>query len=297
MSGMLTEVDPKLGEEPMLDDSAFSESTQDDTRELCAALSYGVSLPPLLIVESDMFDIPVSAFVDHHVFKVDCDHLDIIDDLYANFCSIPESRFVCISDTKIKQYSVGCDYSLLFKKNHWDDFLDLFKPKKKDCKLHDLDHLDQSELNITAMFTYGDMEIPQQPHIDYSWDALLLNNRKRRGILVHKGSKGGLKQGFMPYTLHMPLTPEGSYVYIWFGRGLSCPIHIRYGHILCLSGDVVHCGGLPNLPNGLSHTGNRYKRLHFYFLTNAGDLPDNTIFCTNYDGISFAKDHLHLPVE
>jgi len=108
-----------------------------------------------------MFDISVSTFVDHRVFKVDCDRLDIIDDLYANFCSIPESRFVCISDTKIKQYSVGCNYSLLFKKNHWDDFLDLFKPKKKDCKLHDLDHLDHSELYITAMFTYGDMEIPQ----------------------------------------------------------------------------------------------------------------------------------------
>jgi hypothetical protein len=108
------------------------------------------------------------------------------------------------------------------------------------------------------MFTYGDLKIPQRPHIDYSWDVLLLNNRRRRGILIDKGSKGGIKQGFMPYTLHMPLTPEGSYVYIWFRRGLSCPIHIRYGHILCLSGDVVHCGGLPTLPNGLSHTGNAF---------------------------------------
>ena len=234
------EVDPKLGEKPMLEssftgitqgysdhpvsssflndnDSEFSESIKDDTQQLCAALSDGVSLPPLLIVESDMFDISVSTFVYHRVFKVDCDHLDIIDDLYANFCSIPESRFVCISDTKIKQYSVGRDYSLLFKKNHRDDFLDLFKPKEKDCKLHDLDHLDRSELYITAMFTYGNMEIPQRPHIDYSWDVLLLDNRRRRGVVVDKGSKGGLKQGFMPDTLHMPLTPaEGSYVYIWF---------------------------------------------------------------------------------
>jgi hypothetical protein len=195
------EIDPKLGEEPMLGDTLISESTLDDTRELCAALSDGVSLPPLLIVEPDMFDISVSTFDDHRVFKVDCDHLDIIDDLYANFCSIPESRFVCISDTKIKQYSVGCDYSLLFKKNHWDDLLDLFKPKKKDCKLHDLDHLDRSELYITAMFTYGDMEIPQWPHIDYRWDFLLLDNRRRRGVLVDKGSKGGLKQGFICLTL------------------------------------------------------------------------------------------------
>jgi len=146
------EVDPKLGEEPTLDDTLISESTLDDTRELRAALSDGVSLPPLLIIESDMFDISVSTFVDHRVFKVDCDRLDIIDDLYANFCSIPESRFVCISDTKIKQYSVGCDYSLLFKKNHWDDFLDLFKPKKKDCKLHDLDHLDRSESQVVLEY-------------------------------------------------------------------------------------------------------------------------------------------------
>jgi len=296
------EVDPKLGEKPTLEssftgimqgysdhpvssaflndnDSEFSESTKDDTQQLCAALSDGLSLPPLLIVDSDMFDISVSTFVDHRVFKVDCDHLDIIDNLYANFCSIPESRFVGISDTKIKQYSVGCDYSLLFKKNHWDDFLDLFKPKKKDCKLHDLDHLDHSKLYITAMFTYGDMEIPQWPHINYSWDVLLLDNRRRRGVVVDKGSKGGLKQGFMPDTWHMPLTPaEGSYVYTWFRRGLSCPIHIQYGHILCLSGDAMRCGGLPTLPNGLSYTGNRYERLHFYFLTNAGDLLDNTIF-------------------
>jgi hypothetical protein len=93
------EVDPKLGEEPTLDDTLLSESTLDDTRELRAALSDGVSLSPLLIVESDMFDISVSTFVDHRVFKVDCDRLDIIDDLYANFCSIPERRFVCISDT------------------------------------------------------------------------------------------------------------------------------------------------------------------------------------------------------
>ncbi len=82
---------PKLGEEPTLDDTLLSESTLDDTWELCAALSDGVSLPPLLIVESDMFDISVSTFVDHRVFKVDCDCLDIIDDLYANFCSIPEN--------------------------------------------------------------------------------------------------------------------------------------------------------------------------------------------------------------
>jgi hypothetical protein len=75
------EVDPKLGEEPTLDDTVFSESTPDDTRELCATLSDGVSLLPLLIAESDMFDISVSTFVDHRVFQADCDCLDIIDDL------------------------------------------------------------------------------------------------------------------------------------------------------------------------------------------------------------------------
>jgi hypothetical protein len=118
----LEEVDPKLSEEPMLEssftrimqgysdhqlsfafhndnDSEFSESTQDDTWQLRAALSNGVSLRPLLIVKSDMFDISVSTFVDHCVFKVDCDCLDIIDNLYANFCSIPERRFVGISGT------------------------------------------------------------------------------------------------------------------------------------------------------------------------------------------------------
>lgn len=126
------------------------------------------------------------------------------------------------------------------------------------------------------------MEMPQWPHVDYSWKVLLIYSRRRHGFQVDQGSKGDLKHGCMPYTLYMPLTPDGSYPYIWFGQDLSCPIHIRYGHILCLRGDVVHWRALPTLPNGVDHARNKYEHLHFYFPTNAVDLPDNNIFCQYY---------------
>jgi hypothetical protein len=58
----------------------------------------------------------------------------------------------------------------------------------------------------------------------------------------------------------------------------------------------VHCGGLPPVEDGITHDGMKYERLHFYFLTNAADLPDNSIFCDNYDGVLFVKDHFHHPL-
>jgi hypothetical protein len=58
----------------------------------------------------------------------------------------------------------------------------------------------------------------------------------------------------------------------------------------------VHYGGLLPTKDGVSHAGVKYECLHYYFLTNAADLPDNIIFCDNYDGISFVKDHYHHPL-
>jgi hypothetical protein len=129
--------------------------------------------------------------------------------------------------------------------------LDAFKSKGRDCKLHQLDHLDLSEVYATAMYNYGDIVKTQQPHVDYSWEVLLLDSKRSwHGLRLQHCS--GLKGGYIPYaSMHMPLTPEGSYIFVWFGRGQSCPIFVRYDHILCLRGDVVHCGGLPPLGNGV----------------------------------------------
>jgi hypothetical protein len=57
----------------------------------------------------------------------------------------------------------------------------------------------------------------------------------------------------------------------------------------------VPCGGSSTLPSGVNHAGNKYECLNFSFLTNPACLLDSNIFCNDYDGISFAKDHVHHP--
>jgi len=100
----------------------------------------------------------------------------------------------------------------------------------------------------------------------------------------------GLKHGNMPYTGHMPLSSEGSYIYVWPGPGQSVCIHIRYGSILFMRGDIVHCGGTPK--NGFC-ADKKYPRLHFYLLTSPADHPNNNVFYYGYDGEPFDKDHYH----
>ncbi len=251
-------------------------------------------LPPPVIVESSSLMLGLSNVADHRLFVLEFERLDIIDMVYSKFSHLPGSRFETIAGTKISQFSLGRQYSLLFENAQWNTFLDTFKVKgKSNSLLHQLDHLDFNEVYVTALCNHGTMAKPQRPHVDYSWEVLLLGSRRRRTTAIGRDTNVGLKFGCMPFTMHMPLTPAGSYLYIWFGPGLSCPIYIRYGHVLCLRGDVVHCGGLPPVEDGITHDGMKYERLHFYFLTNAADLPDNSIFCDNYDGVSFVKDHFH----
>jgi len=80
------------------------------------------------------------------------------------------------------------------------------------------------------------------------------------------------------------------YIYIWTGPGESVPIHIRYGTILFLRGDIVHCGGVPK---DFYCKGKKYPRLHFYFLTSAADHPNNSIFHESFVGVPFDKEHYH----
>jgi hypothetical protein len=46
----------------------------------------------------------------------------------------------------------------------------------------------------------------------------------------------------MPFMIHLPLTAEGSWLYLWIGPGRAIHFHINYGYILLLHGDVVHSG-------------------------------------------------------
>ncbi len=55
--------------------------------------------------------------VDHRIFAVEFDHVDIIDMVFLKFSHLPDKHFETISGTKIRQFSVGRDYSLLFEKD------------------------------------------------------------------------------------------------------------------------------------------------------------------------------------
>jgi hypothetical protein len=103
------------------------------------------------------------------------------------------------------------------------------------------------------MYTKGDMQCPQCPHVDFTWDTLLLG--PRRGCLVASSDQVCLKYGHMPFTAHLPLTAEGSWIYLWTGPGRVIHFHIYYGFVLLLRGDVVHSS---ENPHHVDHTGKSY---------------------------------------
>ncbi len=103
-------------------------------------------------------------------------------------------------------------------------------------------HLDSQEVNATVLVTDGPMRKPQMPHMDYSWESILLptrhDSRRNRSKLLR-----GCAQ--LPLTGHMPVSKDGAFIYLWTGPGAAVPFHIEYGKMLIIRGDVVHCGGLP----------------------------------------------------
>jgi hypothetical protein len=134
-------------------------------------------VPPPVIIESSEFLGHLTA-VDHRMFAVEFERLDIIDMFFLKFSQLPDKHFETISGTKIRQFSVGHDYSLLFEKDQLNAFLDTFKAKGKgNSHLHKLDHLDLNEVYVTAFWNHGTMVKPQRPHIDYSWEVLLMDSR------------------------------------------------------------------------------------------------------------------------
>jgi hypothetical protein len=87
-------------------------------------------VPSPVIIESSEF-VGHLTVVDHRMFAVEFDHVDIIDMVFSKFSELPDKHFETISGTKIRQFSVGRDYSLLFEKDQWNAFLDTFKAKGK----------------------------------------------------------------------------------------------------------------------------------------------------------------------
>jgi hypothetical protein len=137
-------------------------------------------VPPPVIIESSEF-LGHLTVLDHRMFAVEFECLNIIDMVFLTFSQLPNKCFETISGTKMRQFSVGRDYLLLFEKDQWNAFLDTFKAKGKgNSHLHLLDHLDLNEVYVIALWSHGTMVKPQQPHIDYSWEVLLMDSRQRR---------------------------------------------------------------------------------------------------------------------
>jgi hypothetical protein len=115
-------------------------------------------LPPPVIVESSSLMLGLSNVADHRLFVLEFERLDIIDMVYSKFSHLPGSRFETIAGTKISQFSLGRQYSLLFENAQWNTFLDTFKVKgKSNSLLHQLDHLDFNEVYVTALCNHGTM--------------------------------------------------------------------------------------------------------------------------------------------
>jgi hypothetical protein len=103
----------------------------------------------------------------------------------------------------------------------------------------------------------------------------------RRGCLVASSHQVCLKYRLMPFTAHLPMTAEGSWIYLWTGSGRVIPFHIQCGLILLLHGVVVHSGG--NSCH-VDHTGTSYPRLYFYLLGSPRDQPGDFVSYINFDG-------------
>ena len=118
-------------------------------------------------------------------------------------------------------------------------------------------HEDQKIGKISIMFSGGrggDTK-NQDFHIDYKID-----NEKYRW-------KRSLPR-VMPFTFHIPLTSEGSHLYV---LGITEPIYLKFGDILVVRGDVMHKGGIYKC-NEPSY------RMHIYVDTIVYEEPGENIY-------------------
>jgi len=231
--------------------------------------------------------------LNRHRFIIHPVDVSTVDEFLDNVKLIPESKYAFVRDTRLRQCVLGKDYAAICGKNGtlWQKFLEEFLPCDKGCAMATLKHIDLKEVYVTPMYTKDDMKIPQRPHIDFHWETLLLSRKKGRFASL-SGEQISLKYGNMPYTAHLPLSREGSWIFLWNGPGPSVPFHIKYGFMLILRGDVVHSGGNPFY---YDHVGKRYPRIHFYLLTSPADHPGDSVSYHNYDGEYFDREYYHLP--
>jgi hypothetical protein len=78
--------------------------------------------------------------------------------------------------------------------------------------------------------------------MDYCWETILLPTRRKSQQNRSKYLRASCQ---IPFTGHLPLSSDGSFIFLWSDPGVGIPYHIPYGKMLIIHGDVVHCGGLP----------------------------------------------------
>ncbi len=206
----------------------------------------------------------------------------ILESVHEAISLIPITQYEVICSA-LKQVLLYTSFDFLFPvgKNHWKELLSILNSGL--FKLYP--HLNPDEINVTALVTDGPMRKEQQPHMDYSWETILLPSRRDARQNRSKSLQGSAQ---IPFTGHMPVSPDGGYMYLWTGPGVALPYHIEYGKKLIIRGDFVHCGGLPSFASSKK----LYHRVHFYFPLVSADIPHRGIFLNNFDGQAFSRDYI-----
>jgi hypothetical protein len=120
---------------------------------------------------------------------------------------------------------------------------------------------------IHLLFTDDDTAINfQDPHTDYPYHITRRN-------LIDKVR--------LSWTAHLPITPDGSWITMWFGPGVGYTLHIPFGTALLLRSDVIHGGGVPHID--IQTTSKQFRRVHFYLATQDQAATPGLIYELNYD--------------
>jgi hypothetical protein len=184
----------------------------------------------------------------------------------------PNSPFVSIDDTNLMQFQFfGYDDQRNYLTSLRINYVKQFQKFFSDCKFNKTKMgIDLRSMKASIIYTATDDYSKQVPHTDYPLTAIIKTQNRN---------------GWIGWTAHMPLTPDGSWLHVWTGPGLSTAMKMEFGQCLFLRGDVVHAGGRPMV----DRISSRYPRLHFFLPTELQVAPKSKIFLVELDGRSKLK--------
>jgi len=175
--------------------------------------------------------------------------------------------FECIGRTSIKQRTLQGDNGRLRDSKTINQVYKTFNNFFKVSGIpRDLGvNLDYTIIHL--LFTDDDTSVNfQDPHTDYPYHIT------RRNLIDRIR---------LSWTAHLPITPEGSWITMWFGPGVGYTLHIPFGTVLLLRSDVIHGGGVPHVD--VQTASKQFRRLHFYLATQDQAATPGMIYELNYD--------------